>query len=261
VDWTTEASRLLRRRPPALGTSVCTCSTPTPSKAEAADWRRRRKSPTRPSSTGEGWDRVYYVPARPRPLGEHGGEPHGLRFTRLLRPSRTAAVSQWSMSTGTAAPDRGIDYGTRQLGDHEPYPSHGSGSPGGVYRGRRGRLEVTLRSYSCVQEYARERVNSTELILLSIVLFVILFLTLKRLYLSQRTVTDARPCRGPLGAPLDTRFSTLPAHAGRSSESCLGAMVTLPFSPGTAGQNMRRTGRRRTSRFTRVVERTHRAAS
>ena len=107
VDWTIEASRLLRRRPPALGTSVCTRSTPTPSKAEAADWRRRRKSPTRPSSTGEGWDRVYYVPARPRPLGEHGGEPHGLRFTRLLRRSRTAAVSQWSMSTGTAAPDRG----------------------------------------------------------------------------------------------------------------------------------------------------------
>ena len=107
VDWTIEASRLLRRRPPALGTSVCTCSTPTPSRAEAADWRRRRKSPTRPSSSGEGWDHVYYVPARPRPLGEHGGEPHGLRFTRPLRPSRTVAVSRWSMSTGTAPPDRG----------------------------------------------------------------------------------------------------------------------------------------------------------
>ena len=92
VDWTIEASRLLRRRPPALGTSVCTCSTPTASRAEAADWRRRRKSPTRPSSTGEGWDRVYYVPARPRPLGEHGGEPHGLRFTRTFRISRIAAV-------------------------------------------------------------------------------------------------------------------------------------------------------------------------
>ena len=61
----------------------------------------------RPSASGEGWDRVYYVPARPRPLGEHGSEPHGLRFTRPLRASRTAAVSQWSMSTGTAAPDRG----------------------------------------------------------------------------------------------------------------------------------------------------------
>ena len=107
VGWTIEASRLLRRRPPSLGTSVCTCSTPTLSKAETADWRRRRKSPTRPSSTGEGWDRVYYVPAQPRPLGEHGGEPHGLRFTRPLRPSRTAAVSRCSMSTGTATPDRG----------------------------------------------------------------------------------------------------------------------------------------------------------
>ena len=139
VDWTIEASRLLRRRPPALGTSVCTCSTPTPSKVEAADRRRCRKSPTRPPSTGEGWDRVYYVPARPRPLGEHGGEPHGLRFTRPLRPSRTAAVcvSQWSMSTGTAAPDRAprnVDYGTtnRRLGDHELYPSRGSGGPGDV---------------------------------------------------------------------------------------------------------------------------------
>ena len=92
VDWTIEASRLLRRRPPALGTSVCTCSTPTASRAEAADWRRRHKSPTRPSASGEGWDRVYYVPARPRPLGEHGGEPHGLRFARPFRASRIAAV-------------------------------------------------------------------------------------------------------------------------------------------------------------------------
>ena len=50
-------------------------------------------------------------------------------------------------------------------------------------------------------------------------------------------------------------------RAGRSGESCLDAMVTLPFSPGTAGQNMRRTGRRRTSRFTRVVARTHCTAS
>ena len=148
VDWTIEASRLLRRRPPALGTSVCTCSTPTASRAEAADWRRRRKSPTRPSASGEGWDRVYYVPARPRPLGEHGGEPHGLRFTRPLRPSRTAAVSRWPMRhwDGHSRP-RNVDYATRRLGDHEPYPSRGSGGPGDVSRARRGRLEVTLRSW------------------------------------------------------------------------------------------------------------------
>ena len=99
VDWTTEASRLLRRRPPALGTSVCTCSTPTPSKSEPADWRRHRKWPTRPSRTGEGWDRVHYVPARPRPLGEHGVEPHGLRFARPFRASRiTAAVRAATLS-------------------------------------------------------------------------------------------------------------------------------------------------------------------
>ena len=143
VDWTIEASRLLRRRPPALGTSVCTCSTPTASRAEAADWRRRHKSPTRPSASGEGWDRVYYVPARPRPLGEHGGEPHGLRFTRTFWPFRTAAVSRWPMSTGTATPlsrPRNVDYGTRRLGDHETYPSLGSGGPGDVSRARRGRL-------------------------------------------------------------------------------------------------------------------------
>ena len=78
--------------PPSLGTSVCTSSTPTPSKAESADRRRRRKRPTRTSRAGEGLDRVHYVPARPRPLGEHGGEPHGLRFTRTFRISRIAAV-------------------------------------------------------------------------------------------------------------------------------------------------------------------------
>ena len=122
AGWTIEASRLLRRRPPALGTSVCTCSTPTASRAEAADWRRRHKSPTRPSASGEGWDRVYYVPARPRPLGEHGGEPHGLRFTRSLRPSRTAAVSRWSMSTGTAPPDRGTST-TLPDGSGTPIPT------------------------------------------------------------------------------------------------------------------------------------------
>ena len=55
-------------------------------------WRRRRKRPTRTSRAGEGLDRVHYVPARPRPLGEHGGEPHGLRFTRTFRTSRIAAV-------------------------------------------------------------------------------------------------------------------------------------------------------------------------
>ena len=54
--------------------------------------RRRRKRPTRTSRAGEGLDRVHYVPARPRPLGEHGGEPHGLRFTRTFRTSRIAAV-------------------------------------------------------------------------------------------------------------------------------------------------------------------------
>ena len=92
VGWAIEAPCLLRRRPPSLGTSVCTSSTPTPSKAESADRRRRRKRPTRTSRAGEGLDRVHYVPARPRPLGEHGGEPHGLRFTRTFRTSRIAAV-------------------------------------------------------------------------------------------------------------------------------------------------------------------------
>ena len=90
VGWTSEAPCLLRRRPPSLGTSVCTCSTPTPSKAESADWRRRRKRPTRPARAGEGWDRVHYVPARPRPLGEHRDESHGFRFARTFRTSRIA---------------------------------------------------------------------------------------------------------------------------------------------------------------------------
>ena len=59
---------------------------------------------------------------------------------------------------GSSRP-RNVDYPTRRLGDREPYPRRGSSSPGGVYRGRRGRLEVTLRSYSCVQEYRGEGVN------------------------------------------------------------------------------------------------------
>ena len=92
VGWTIEAPRLLRRRAPSLGTSVCTCSTPTPSKAESADWRRRRKRPTRPARAGEGWDHVHYVPARPRPLGEPVDKSHGLRFARTFRTSRIATV-------------------------------------------------------------------------------------------------------------------------------------------------------------------------
>ena len=40
---------------------------------------------------------------------------------------------------GSSRP-RNVDYPTRRLGDQEPYPSRGSGSPGDVYRGRRGRL-------------------------------------------------------------------------------------------------------------------------
>ena len=32
---------------------------------------------------------------------------------------------------GCARPQN-VDYGTRRLGDHDPYPNHGSGSLGGV---------------------------------------------------------------------------------------------------------------------------------
>ena len=60
---------------------------------------------------------------------------------------------------GCARP-RNVDYGTRRLGDHEPYFSYGSGGPGDVSRGRRGRLEVTLRSYSPLGEYDREGVKA-----------------------------------------------------------------------------------------------------
>jgi hypothetical protein len=75
-------------------------------KAEQADWRRRRKLPTGPSSTGEGRECVYYVPARPRPLGEHGVEPHGLRFTRLFRASRIVAVRLSRVRHGPLGVDR-----------------------------------------------------------------------------------------------------------------------------------------------------------
>ena len=60
---------------------------------------------------------------------------------------------------GSSRP-RNVNYATRRLGDHEPHFSYGSGSPGYVSRGRRGRLEVTLRSYCCVQQYGPERVNA-----------------------------------------------------------------------------------------------------
>ena len=98
---------MLWSRPPALGTPVCRCSSATLSSAEEADWRRRRKRPTRPARAGEGWDRVHYAPARPRALGEPRYEPHGLLYTRTFRPTRMAAVSQCLMSTGTAPPDGG----------------------------------------------------------------------------------------------------------------------------------------------------------
>ena len=62
---------------------------------------------------------------------------------------------------GSSRP-RNVNYATRRLGDHEPYFSYGSGGPGDVSRGRRGRLEVTLRSYSSVLEYAPERVNDLQ---------------------------------------------------------------------------------------------------
>ena len=98
---------MLWSRPPAPGTPVCRCSSATLSSAEEADWRRRRKRPTRPARAGEGWGRVHYAPARPRALGEPGYEPHGRLFTRTFRATRIAAVSQCLMSTGTAPPDGG----------------------------------------------------------------------------------------------------------------------------------------------------------
>ena len=62
---------------------------------------------------------------------------------------------------GSSRP-RNVNYATRRLGDHEPYFSYGSGGPGDASRGRRGRLEVTLRSYSSVLEYGPERVNVSD---------------------------------------------------------------------------------------------------
>ena len=62
---------------------------------------------------------------------------------------------------GSSRP-RNVNYATRRLGDHEPYFSYGSGGPGDASRGRKGRLEVTLRSYSSVLEYAPERVKGSE---------------------------------------------------------------------------------------------------
>ena len=53
---------------------------------------------------------------------------------------------------------RNVDYPTRRLGDHEPYPSYGFGGPGDVSRARGGRLEVTLRSLSPQGDNGRERV-------------------------------------------------------------------------------------------------------
>ena len=82
-------------------------------------------------------------------LGEHGGEPRASRapihsaLEALPYGGRIAVVHEhWD---GSSRP-RNVNYATRRLGDHEPYFSYGSGGPGDVSRGRRGRLEVTLRS-------------------------------------------------------------------------------------------------------------------
>ena len=64
---------------------------------------------------------------------------------------------------GSSRP-RNVDYATRRLGDPDPYPICGSRSPGDVSRGRRGRLEVTLRSYSSVLEYGAEGVKKLQAI-------------------------------------------------------------------------------------------------
>ena len=133
------------------------------SSAEEADWRRRRKRPTRPARAGEGWGRVHYAPARPRPLGEHGVEPHGLLFTRTFRATRIAAVSQCLMSTGTAPPDGGksttVPDGSGTASS-TPAPRGGSGGPGDVSRSLPGPLgpiaELAL-SLLAVRQVARER--------------------------------------------------------------------------------------------------------
>ena len=115
VDWTIEASRLLRRRPPALGTSVCTCSTPTPSRAEAADWRRRCKSPTRPSSSGEGWDHVYYVPTSDPPRAAAWLHACGLLFQSQSHTPTYSAHARLRGCTGRVSARVGRRVGVPQV--------------------------------------------------------------------------------------------------------------------------------------------------
>ena len=54
VGWTIRAPRWPRRRLRAHGTSVCTCSPPSPSSVKRADWRRCRESPNVPRKCRRG---------------------------------------------------------------------------------------------------------------------------------------------------------------------------------------------------------------
>ena len=91
------------------------------------------------SFTGEGWDHVYYAPARPRLFGEHGVDPHMILTgsDSLSIPYGGCTAVRPMCGEGT----RNVDYATRRLGDHDPHPNCG---PGINYWGHKGSLELSL---------------------------------------------------------------------------------------------------------------------
>ena len=80
---------------------------------EQGDWMEHWTKATRPASSGEHWDVVYYVPACYPPLGKLSVRPSGLRFilpvTLTRDPYRRLKVKQTLEQARARALRRNID--------------------------------------------------------------------------------------------------------------------------------------------------------
>ena len=133
MGWTIRAPRWPRRRLRAHGTSVCTCSPPSPSSVERADWRRCRESPNVPRKCRRGRgprlpptgsaSTAWRASVRPSWAPIHSDlhpHPYGGRIA--------VAERHWDGS----ARRQNVDSVTARVGDRQLHPRAGSGGPGDV---------------------------------------------------------------------------------------------------------------------------------